>query len=233
MEKRLTFLEHLEELRRRIIIVLIFFILNSTICFFFSPHILKILKLPAESLIERLVYFSPLETILIYMRIAIMGGVVLSLPVILYHLWAFISPALQEKYKKYAWQFVIFSCSLFLLGIGFGYFIFLPYILRFLLNLGKDVLQPLISGSAYLFFASSILLSCGFIFQLPGVIIILNKLGLVNYQFLRRKRRWIILFIFILSAIVTPTTDIFSLLVFALPLFILYEISIILARFLR
>jgi len=233
MEEKLTILEHLEELRRRIIIILLSVAFTTFFCFFFAPFFLKILKYPARGFIPELFYFSPLDTILIYMRLAFLVGLALSLPVILYQLWAFILPAIDERFKDYVVKFILFSFFAFCLGVLFGYFVVLPYFLRFLLSLGKDILKPLISAVSYIGFATNIIVGCGIIFQLPVLVVILTKLGIVNHTFLRKKRRWAILFMFIFSAIITPTVDAFSMLVFALPLVLLYELSIVLSFILR
>jgi sec-independent protein translocase protein TatC len=233
MEKKLTILEHLEELRRRIIIILACLFFSSFFCFFFASFFLKVLRYPVRHYIPELFYFSPLDTILIYMRLAFLGGMILSLPVILYQVWGFIAPAIDENFRRYGIKFILSSFFAFYLGTIFGYFVVLPYFLRFLLSLGRDILKPLISAVSYIGFATNIIVGCGIIFELPVLVVILTKLGIVNHNFLRKKRRWAILFIFIFSAIITPTTDAFSMLVFALPLILLYEISIILSFILR
>ncbi len=233
MDRRLTIVEHLNELRKRTITVLILLGIATVICLPFSSFILKILKLPAGGYIKTLAFFKPQEAFLLHLKVAFLSGFIIALPAVLYEIWAFISPAVQEKSKKYTTHFVL-SCSVvFILGSLFAYFFLLPRAIRFLLSFGAGILQPVISAREYISFVVSIILGCGLIFQMPVLSFILTKAGLVNAQILRKKAQWAILIIFIIAAIITPTTDAFNLLIFALPMILLYEVSIWVARLTR
>ncbi|MCM8797930.1 MAG: twin-arginine translocase subunit TatC [Candidatus Omnitrophica bacterium] len=226
MERELTLWEHLAELRKRIIISLTTLILASIISFSFSRHLLRILKLPAKGMIDKLVFFSPQEAFLIYLRISLFSGIVLSLPMILYQIWAFILPALGERARRWVTYFIFFGLISFLSGCLFAYFILIPPALNFLLNFGKDQLEPVISATRYISFIISLILASGLVFQMPVLSFILTKAGIINFRFLRRKYRYAIVLVFIVAALITPTVDVFNLFLLAVPMIFLYELSI-------
>lgn len=226
MDKKLTLLEHLDELRKRALICIIALLITSIASLPFASPILKILKLPAVGFIERLVFFSPQEAFLIYLRIAFLCGWVISLPLILYQVWKFISPAIEERLRKNIAYFVLFCSLSFILGILFAYFILIPPALRFLLSFAREDLEPVISAAKYISFLTALLFGCGLVFQMPVLSFLLAKIGIINATFLRRKYKYAIPIIFLLAAIITPTTDIINMLILALPMLFLYEISI-------
>lgn len=226
MEHELTVVEHLQELRKRIIISLVSLGIVTLASFPFAAQILKILKLPAAGYIKSLAFFSPQEALAIYLRVAFLSGFILALPIILYELWLFVSPGIEERFKKYAGYFIFFCSMAFILGVIFSYFVLLPVVLRFLLSFAKGDLEPVISAQNYVSFVVGIIAGTGLIFEMPILSFIFTKVGLINDSFLRKKERFAILAIFIIAAIVTPTTDAFNLIIFAVPMLILYEISI-------
>ncbi|MBU3958248.1 MAG: twin-arginine translocase subunit TatC [Candidatus Omnitrophica bacterium] len=226
MDKPLTLVEHLDELRKRIIICLVVLGITTAASFPFASHILKVIKIPAAGVITRLVFFSPQEGFLIYMRIAFLCAWVVSLPVILYQLWLFISPAIEKRLKRYSAYFILFCFVAFILGGLFAYFILIPPALRFLLSFAKGELQPVISANRYISFTTGLILGCGLVFQMPVLSFILAKLRIINSRILRKKYKYAVLIIFILAAIITPTSDIFNMLILALPMLCLYEVSI-------
>lgn len=226
MDKPLTLVEHLTELRKRIIISLVSLGIVSVFSLPFAPWALKILKIPAGGLIERLVFFSPQEGFLIYMRIAFLCGLIISMPVILYQVWAFIVPALEERMKRYSGFFIIFCTLFFIIGCLFAYFILIPPALKFLLSFGKEDLEPLISANKYISFVIALILGCGLVFQMPVLSLILSKVGIINPQILRKKYKYALVIILIVAAAITPTPDAFNMLLLACPMLLLYEISI-------
>jgi len=226
MERKLTLVEHLEELRKRIIVSLIVLGIGTLLSFPFATYGLKILKLPASGEIEKLVFFSPQEGFLIYMRIAFLSGLILSLPLILYQVWAFVLPAIEEKRKRQMVFFVFFCSLTFITGCLFAYFVLIPPALRFLLSFAKDNLQPVISANKYISFVISLILACALVFQMPVLSFILSKLGIINWRILRKKYKYAVVIIFIGAAIITPTGDVFNMLILALPMLFLYELSI-------
>lgn len=225
-DRELTLIEHISEIRKRIIICFLFFIVSFVLLFPFSKYLLNILKLPVHGLIDKFVFFSPEEPFLIYMRLSVLSAIVISMPVFLYHLWAFIRPALDNNIRKNILYFVIICFISFLLGVAFAYFIILPRGLIFLLNLSGSELKPFISANRYISFVSYIIFGCGIVFQMPVISFILTKLKVINSRFLRKKYKYAVIILFIIAAIITPTTDIFNMLVMAIPMILLYEVSI-------
>ncbi|MCM8804561.1 MAG: twin-arginine translocase subunit TatC [Candidatus Omnitrophica bacterium] len=226
-DKEMTFLEHMEELRYRIIICLIAIAIGVIIGFPFSRYALRILKLPGYPVINKLVFFSPQEGFLIYLRISFFIGLIFSLPVIIYQLFAFIEPALEERTKKYVLSFIFLGTISFLSGVVFVYFILLPTALKFLLSFGSSELEPVISANKYISFVIMLLIAGGIVFQMPVLSFLLTKLGLINWKFLKEKSNYAVVIIFVVAALITPTVDIFNLLILALPMIFLYGISIL------
>ena len=226
MDRELTFVEHLEELRRRIIISLASLVAGSVASLPFAPAILTILKMPASGSIGKLVFFSPQDAFLIYMRIGFMCGFILAFPVVVYHFWAFISPAINERFRKNIAYFMSFCVAAFIMGASFAFFVLLPKALIFLLSFGSNDLQPVISATNYVSFVTGIILAAGLVFQMPVLSFILTKIGMINAGMLRRKFPIAIIAIFIAAAIITPTVDAFNMLILAVPMLALYEVSI-------
>jgi len=222
--KKLAFLEHLEELRRRIIKSLIFFTFCAVVFYFFLPQIFPFLIKP----MKKLVLLSPLEGFLTYFTLSVWGGIFLSSPFILYQIWGFISSALHKREKKYVIIFGLTSFLLFLFGCFFGYKIILPIGLKFLLRFSNFYLKPMISAIKYIGFLLTFVLTFGIIFQFPVFVLFFTKLGVVNYQILKRRRKEVIVGIFIFSAIFTPP-DVLTQTFMAIPLVFLYELSIFLS----
>lgn len=231
MDCKLTLIEHLSELRRRIIISLIFLGLASAISFSFVSPLLSLLKMPAAGVIEKLVFFSPQEALMIYMRIAFLSGLVISMPVILYQLWIFVRPATEDQIKMHVTCFTLFSSLAFLAGCAFAYFVIIPAALKFLLSFADQELVPLISAGKYISFVTGLIVGTGIVFQMPVLSFILTKFRVINATFLRKKYRYAIVGIFIVAAAITPTPDAFNMLILAGPMLFLYEISIWLSFF--
>jgi len=226
MDHELTILEHLGELRRRIIIVLASLCVTTIFSLPFAGHVLKILKLPAAGIVGKLAVFSPQDAFLIYMRVSFLTGFIIALPVILYQFWAFLVPAIEERFKQYLVYFIM-SCSIaFVSGSLFSYFILLPKALTFLLSFGVDELNPIIAADSYISFVVGLILSCGLMFQMPILSFILTRIGLINSRALRNKFGIAIVAIFVVAAVITPTTDVFNMMLLAIPMLFLYEISI-------
>lgn len=225
-QKKISLVEHLEELRRRLIVCFIVIIIFSLVSSFFSDKILQLLKKPAGSYLKNLAYFSPTEGVWAYIKIALGSGLILSTPFVLFEIWRFISPALQLNERRVVQNFLWAILLFFIAGIAFGYYILIPFALKFLLNFASAELIPLISVDKYLSFVFILLLGCGVIFEMPLLILLLNRLKLVSSTLMRRQRKIAILTIFIISAIITPTPDAFSMLLMAGPMLFLYEVSI-------
>lgn len=228
-EKVMPFLDHLEELRQRLLRCILAIFSLSIISYIFSKQIMAILLRPFPRE-DKLIFLSPQEGFMIYITISLFAGLILSLPIIFYELWQFVRPGLYAKERKYTIRIVFFSTFFFLLGALFCYFVVIPYGLNFLLSFANDQLTPTIQIKEYLKFITLLILVFGIVFELPLLSFFLTKLGLLTPQFLRTKRRYGIVAIFIAAAVLTPTTDIISQLLLAVPLMILYEISIWVSR---
>lgn len=231
--KEMSFLDHLEELRWRIIKALIGLLVAIIICGFFSDRIVNDLIIgpskhtnPPLNLINTI----PYGQITFYMVAILLAGIIISIPWILYQAWKFIRPGLLPKEQKYISGIVTFTSLCFLAGVAFAYFIMLPYMLQFFATFGTSNIQNMISVSEYVSFVLHLILISGLIFELPMVSYFLARLGVLTPAFMRRYRRHSIVIILIIAAIVTPTTDPFTMAVFSIPMIVLYEFSIFIAK---
>jgi sec-independent protein translocase protein TatC len=230
-EKKLTLMEHLEELRRRLIISLVALFLGMVFSFvFWQETIFYLLKAPLQQLGQELVLLSVTEGFMLQIKTAFIGGLVIASPVILWQLIAFVLPALYKKERKVFWSIFLSSLLLFVLGIVFAYKVVLVLGLKFLLVNFSGGLTPMISASRYLAFILTFLLPFGIAFEMPVATYILTKAGVLTSKKLRQKRRYVLLVIFILAALLTPP-DVISQILLALPMLILYEISIFISFF--
>lgn len=222
----MSFLEHLSELRKRILASLGFITLGSVGGYILSGRVLEILSKPVKGLY----FFAPSEAFLIRIKIGIGLGIIFSLPFLLHQLWLFISPALRREERRYAVPIIFIAYFLFLAGAGFAYFLILPAGIRILLSFGTQNVHPLMNLSKYFTFVFWLLLFSGLLFQLPLIVFFLVRTGIVEEETLRKHHKTIIVVIFILAAILTPTVDFITMLLLALPLLALYEVSILAAR---
>jgi len=233
-EKEMGFLDHLEELRWRIIKSLIGVVLASVIIGIFINWIMmNVLFMPAKNTIPPLniINLRPYGQFTLYMEVIIVGGMILSIPNILFQFWKFLEPALKPNERKYISVIVTFSTVCFLGGILFAYFIMLPTALGFFANFGNNsIIQDNIAADEYLKFVISVLLAAGVVFELPMISFFLSKIGILKPQFMRKYRKHAIVIILLLAGILTPGPDITSQLLLGVPLFILYEISIIICK---
>lgn len=223
-EKRMPFLDHLEELRWRIIWSLLAIVAAAVGCYFFVDQIIAILVRPAPEDIK-LIFLSPTEAFMTYLKVAGYAGLVVALPIVAWQFWRFIMPGLYPKERKAVGPIVVFTVICFLVGALFSYFLIIPFGLKFLLSYQTDFLIANITIGKYLGFVVTLLLVFGLVFELPVLAYFLSLIGILTPEFLRKKRRYGILIIFIVAAILTPP-DAFTQLMLAIPLLILYEISI-------
>ena len=223
-ERVMPFLDHLEELRQRLLWCILSVVLLSLGSYFFSKQIMQILLRPYPH-DKTLIFLKPTEGFLVYIKISVFVGIILSLPVIFYQLWQFVAPGLYKKERKYVPMIVFFSTFFFLSGAFFCYFLIIPFGLNFLLGFTTDQLEPTIQITEYLKFVTLLIMVFGIIFELPLLSYFLTKMDLITPEFLRTKRRYGIVTIFIVAAILTPP-DVITQLFLAGPLIILYEVSI-------
>jgi len=223
---RKPFLEHLEDLRRLLFKCLILSIFCAVIIYTQVRAIFPLITKPVGNLI----FIYPAELFLVYIRVSFILGVIAASPFIFFELWRFLAEALHKKEKGVFLSFVVASYLLFILGLCFGYFIVVPILLQFFLSFSTETISPSLSVEKYLAFMTMLSVSCGVIFQLPVVTSFLTKIGLVNTLFLARKRRYVFVLILVVAALLSPP-DVISQILFAIPLVILYEISIVISRF--
>ncbi len=229
----MTFLEHLEEFRWRIIKSAIGIIIGGIIVGIFINWIMdNILLLPATRTTPplKLQNIKPFGQFSLYMQVIIVGGVIVSIPNIIYQFWKFIEPALKPSEGKYIRSIVIFSSFCFLAGITFAYFVLLPTALEFFANFGSSVITNNIAIDEYFSFIISTMLAAGVVFELPMVSFFLSKIGILKPSFMKKYRKHAIIIILLIAGILTPSPDITSQLLLAVPLFILYEISILICK---
>jgi len=229
----MPFLDHLEELRKRVIWSLVALVALSVVGFFLVTEfgVLEILEHPFNQVLpdEGLRYTSPTTPVIITFKLAFVVGFILALPVIAYQTWAFFSPALYEHEKKYIVPAITVGFVLFLAGIAMAYVLVLPLGLRFLLGFQAETLTPIITVDEYLRFATRLILSFAIIFELPVVIVLLSFLGIVTTAGLRKYRRHALVVLAIASAVLTPA-DIGTMFMLLVPMLLLYELSIWLVR---
>ncbi|MFN4227361.1 MAG: twin-arginine translocase subunit TatC [Candidatus Ratteibacteria bacterium] len=229
-EKDLSIIEHLEELRKRIFYCSVFFLCVCIFSYFFSTKILSFLIKPLKKYQETIVFLKPIEPFFSILKITFFVSIVITIPFFLYQTYLFIAPGLTERERKVVKVIFIFFPFLFLLGMFFSFYLIIPFGLKVLFSFGKGVMIPLISITNYLNFLFVFLFTIGLIFNLPVFISSLAYIGIINSKFLKEKRKFAIIGAFILSAIITPTTDIFTQLLVAIPLIFLYEISIFFSK---
>ncbi len=232
-DKRMSFFEHLSELRRCLIEALLGIGVIFSICFYFSEEILNLLQGLLNNKNITFIFLTPAEALWTHLKISLFTAIILALPLILYELWKFVSPGLYEEEKKYALPFILMGIISFFSGVIFSYKIVLVYALNFLLTYKTKGLVPMISIGAYFDFVFKFLLAFGIIFELPLIIILLTRLGILTPEFLSKNRKYAILINFIIAAILTPTPDVFNQTLMAGPLILLYELGIIGARIFR
>ena len=230
-EKEMPFLDHLEELRWRLLKSVISVFVMMVICFFFSDYILELLLFPGKQIDPPVpLQVLKVQTVfIIKLEIALFAGIIFSLPVIFYQLWQFVAPGLVLTERKLLPVVVFASVVCFLLGGAFAYFIIIPYALQFFLSLAPIDIENKIALDFYIGFLLRLIIVFGVVFELPMLSLILAKFGLLTAEFMRKYRKYALVGAFILGAILTPpdpTTQV----MLALPIIILYEISIYIAK---
>ncbi|MCG8686304.1 MAG: twin-arginine translocase subunit TatC [Desulfobacterales bacterium] len=228
------FTEHLGELRDRLVRSFIAVGVGFVAAYFFKEKLFEILTAPlVEAMSEagnaKLIFTGLPEAFFTYLKVSLLTGIIVATPVLFYEFWMFVSPGLYRDEKKYLIPIVILSIFFFVVGSSFGYFIVFPYGFKFFLGFATDTIHAMPSMKEYLSFASKMLLAFGFVFELPLVITFMARMGLVNVDFLKKNRKYALLLFFVGAALITPP-DVVTQIMMALPLMILYEISIIGAR---
>ena len=218
--------EHLEDLRKRVIISLIALSISAVISFSLSDTLVTIISAPVKHNVHTLYFLSPYEAFVTKLKISLVSGILLSSPVIFAQLWLFISPGLYPRERQIALPLTLISTALFAAGVCFAYFLVIPFALNFFMAFQTPTLLPLISIGSYISFFLSLVLVFGLIFELPVLLVGLIFLKVIGTAFLSQQRKVVIVLIFILAAILTPTVDVFTQCLLAIPLWLLFEISI-------
>jgi sec-independent protein translocase protein TatC len=246
-EQRMPFWSHLEELRKRIVRSLVIIAVGFGVCFNYSEDILRILMWPMNTRMkfqlvypfisviptaapQKLHYTTLIEPFWSHLKIALITGIMLVFPFIMYQVWKFIAPGLHFKEKKYVGLFIFFSSFFFGIGVLFCYFFLLPFAVPFLLTYKTENLIAILRIGDYIDFILKFLLASGIVFELPLIIVLLSRMGIVNPDMLAKYRKFALLGAFILGAILTPTPDIFNQTILSIPIYLLYEIGILASR---
>ncbi|MGB9236108.1 MAG: twin-arginine translocase subunit TatC [Terriglobales bacterium] len=230
------FLDHLEELRRRIVQSMIVVIICFFGCWFAAGRLVGIMQKPITDVLhkyglpEKLVYLNPVDPFNLYLKVAGVAGLFVASPFVLYQLWLFIAPGLYRNEKRYVMPFMASSVGLFLAGGYFGYRVVYPQALSFLIDFGKQF-QPMITIEEYTSLFVTIIIGMGAIFEMPILVFFLALMGIVSAGWMWHNIRYSILGIFIVAAIITPTPDVVNMCIFAAPMVALYILSIAIAWF--
>jgi sec-independent protein translocase protein TatC len=232
-EGEMTFLEHLEELRWRLIKAILGIVVGSIICAFFVDWLMnQFLLAPALRTTPPMILINlrPYGQMILYMKVVLSCGFILSIPYTLYQFWKFFEPGLLPKERKYVSLAVFYSSFCFLSGIAFAYMVMLPTALGFFVNFGTTAIANNISVEEYFSFIISIMIAAGLVFELPVLSYLLSKMGILKPSFMRKYRRHAIVIILLVAGIVTPSPDVTSQLLLGIPFLLLYELSIFISK---
>jgi sec-independent protein translocase protein TatC len=225
---RMSLMDHLEELRSRLMWAIITLAVAFFPCWIFVDEIFAFLQQPIIKLLppgKKLAYTGITDPFILYFKVAALAAVFVSSPFILYQFWRFIAPGLYKHERRYLLPFLFFGSFFFLAGGAFAYYVAFPLAAEFLLKIG-GAFEPVITIERFFGFQMTIILGLGLMFELPIVIFVLAAIGLVTPRFLMRNFRWAVVIIFIVAAIITPTSDILNLCVFAVPAILLYLLGV-------
>jgi sec-independent protein translocase protein TatC len=228
-DEKVPFIQHLEELRYRLIVSIVAVAVGTIVAFLFKERIFQFLAQPLLNALppqnKHLIFTGLYEAFMVYLKASFLAGFMVSVPVIVYQIWAFVAPGLYVHEKKNVIPFVVFASLFFVGGAFFGYYVVFPYGFRFFLGFAGDFIQPLPSMKEYLSFATRLLLAFGVVFELPIFIFFLTRIGVVDASKLKKGRKYAIPIVFTAAAILTPP-DVITQLLMAAPLLLLYEVGI-------
>ncbi len=225
----MTVTDHLEELRLRLLKSVAVLVATTLAAFVFANPLVTILKLPSRHVVDQFILVKPTEIIAVYFKVALYAGILLALPYILFQCWRFIKPAMEKRPSLHLVGWGVAAVVLFAGGTLFVFFLAAPEALNFLMLLSRSTALPMLTLNFYTSFMLSLLVLGGFIFEIPVVAGLLTSTGLLNPHTLRQNRKMVVFVLFIIAAVMTPTTDVFNMLLFALPMIVLFEIAILLS----
>jgi len=227
----MTFLEHLEDLRKRLFYSFVALFVGFVPGWIFSKELYEILARPVTQYLPegtRLAFTTLTAPFMLYMKVAFLASLFFMSPFVFLQLWYFVAPGLYQKEKKYVVPFVLMTTFFFSLGAVFAYFIVFPWACRFFLTLGRDF-QPVITVDQYFGFALKVLLGIALVFELPTLVFFLSKMGLVTARWMVRNFKYAVLLVFVVAAVITPTPDVITQSIVAIPMLALYGLSILIA----
>lgn len=228
--EELSIIEHLEELRRVLIVSIVSTTILGVASYFFCDQILAILLEPITNIGQKIFFTGVTEAIFVKIKLSLFIGFLAALPIILWQIWSFIIPALKKNERLYFTLFIIISFLSFVGGVSFAFFVVFRYGVAFLLQFAGPQLTPMLTVNKYISFTVSFLIPFGVIFEFPLVSYILARMELISYSFLSRNRRFAILVIVGLAALITPSPDIITCLIVSGPMYLLFEISASIVR---
>lgn len=228
----MSMLDHLEELRRRLIQVVIAVLGAAVIGFIVSGTVLDILRAPLPDAYENLYFTNPADAFSAQLKIAGFLGIALAMPVILFHVWRFVTPGLTSSERRFVWPVMLAALALFALGVAVGFAV-IPYALNFLLGFARPGLEPLLTVDGYIGFVTTMLLAFGLVLEFPVVLVGLARVGVLTHKRLAAQRRWAILAIVLFAIVLTPGGDPISPLILSGVMFLLFEGSLLVIRLIR
>ncbi|HNV86946.1 MAG TPA: twin-arginine translocase subunit TatC [Candidatus Omnitrophota bacterium] len=227
--QKMDVIGHLDELRKRLIICLVVLAAASVGMFLKWETLIWLLKRPLGATASNLIFIGPTEAFLACVKVAFIAGFIACFPVILYQIWAFLAPAAPAHLRKHIAGWLLSALVLFFFGIFFSYFVFVPAALNFLLNFGKEIAAPYITLDKYLSFFAALTLMGGAVFEIPVGMALAADIGWVRAKTLRAKRHYAVVAMLVIAAVITPTQDVVNMVLFAVPMILLYEIGILIA----
>jgi sec-independent protein translocase protein TatC len=231
-QKEMSFLDHLEELRWHIVKAAVGLVLSMILCGFFAEFIVqKVLLAPLLAVGLKAQVLAPYGIVMLYIQAVLVSGFILSMPNTLYWLWKFVAPGLMPNERRYVSGIVGWTSFLFFGGCAFGYFVLVPTALTFFARFGTENIALNIAVDRYITFLLALVLGTGLVFELPMLSYFLAKLGIMSPEFMRKYRRHAYVVILLIAGIVTPTPDMVTQLLMASPMFVLYEVSIFITKF--
>lgn len=228
----MSMIEHLEELRRRLIQVVICVLAAAVLGFFVSGSVLDLLRTPLPDEYANLYFTNPADAFSAQLKIAGFIGIAVAMPVILFHVWRFVTPGLTPGERRFVWPVLIAGLLLFALGVTVG-FVVIPYALNFLLGFARPGLEPLLTVDGYIGFVTTMLLAFGLVLEFPVILVGLARVGVLSYRRLAAQRRWAILAIVLFAIVLTPGGDPISPLILSGVMFLLFEGSLLVIRLIR
>jgi sec-independent protein translocase protein TatC len=228
-EATMSLLEHLEELRSRIIVIAIAVLVAAVIGFFLADPLIALLRAPLDESQARLIQTGVAEAFAVQMQLALMTGIAFAMPVILYEIWAFVTPGLTRPERRLVWPLLGAAVVLFAAGLALGYLL-IPLAVGFLLDFALEGVEPLIGLGDYIGFVTTFLLAFGIALQFPVILYVLARVGILSYEFLSRRRRWVILLIALFAIVITPGDIVIGSFTLALVMYGLFEVTLQLIR---